>query len=483
MMQQLLHLLKENINDLTIANLAFLNLLLKQMEPTPLIEALLIAIPIVFDVQISDQIDHENAEEVHKIFHHFSITDMKISKKSVLNLITALAIHGNTLPINIATSCMVSLCRMPTEILHEQPATKLIQNCLEILNSPQFVFTDFRHVGTVLFKMVMRCKDPRSMLDIFYNEKFFNKVANFVIRDDLGFQRAFQLISALNDISFVNYPLLDYIDKKIIQNESLLKNMELGKLRVLITALSNASYKTESCEILKSILHENTVFSEKLPIYIPMLKTTVELMSLNFVSKILLEKVLHPDYLNEHCQFFSKNKNFTPFSNLRLLCQSIQLLYPEYIDTLPPKVFLDTANDRISDMYDEHSLELLEFIYGNDTVLTNIRTNYGHRLDFVINFDRKTGEAFKVSKDVKFYEQIPTNLLQPIVISFTRKHYCPSNLPAKLKSIHELRRQTLAKIGINEIFINSSTLENLPDAEKCPYIEREVSIGSMKFEN
>lgn len=481
MMQQLLHLLKDNLNLLTISQLAFLNLMLKQMDSTPLVDALLIAIPVVFNLQISDQLDHERPEEIQKIFHHITFTEMKIGKKALLNIITALALHGNSLSLNVATSCMISLSRVPNDVIQEQPAMKLIENCLKILNSPQVIFTDFNLVGSVLFKMIMRYKDTR-YLEMFYNSTFFNKVADLVVQDDLGFDKAFQVISAFNDISFVNYSLLDYMDKKIIQNESILKNMELGKLRVFISALSSANYKTENWEILKSILHENSIFAEEIPVFMPVLKFAVELMSLDFVSAILLKKILNPEFLNEHLRFFSKNKNFSPLSNLRILCQSIQILYPEHMDLLPPKVFLDIANDRISEKFDEYHLELLEFIYGGYNVLTNVKTAYGHRLDFVINFD-VNNKVVEVSSKIKNYEELPTHKIQPVAICFQSRKNSPINFPMKFKGIAELRRRTLQKIGIKEIVIPTYTLNNLPDAEKCAYIQREITEGSTIFEN
>lgn len=477
MMQQLLHLLKDNLNHLSISQLAFFNLLIKQMQPTPLGDALLIAVPVVFSLQISDQIDHENPEEIQKIFHHVTMSEMKIGKKELLNIITALAIHGDSLSLNTATSCMISLSRLPPEIIQEQPALKLVANCLSIMNSPQCIFTDFNHVASVVFKMIMRYKESR-ILSIFYNPKLFDKVAEMVIQDDLGFDKAFQLISAFNDISFVNYSLLDYIDKKIIQNEAILKTMELGKLRVLISALSNANYRTENWEILKSILHENSVFTEEIPVFIPILKMTVELMSLDFISRILLQKVLNPEFLGEHLRFFSKNKNFSALTNLRVLSQTLSILHPEHADLLPPKVFLDIANDRITEKTNEYHREMLEFIYGSHNVLTNIRTAYGHRLDFVINFD-SSKRPVEVSKKIKNYEELPTHKLQPVAICFQSHQHCPVNFPIRFKSIPEMRRRSLEKIGIKEVVIPTYTLESLPDAEKCAFIEREISEGGV----
>jgi FAST kinase domain-containing protein 2 len=456
-------------------------MLLKKMDSTPLVEALIIAVPIVFNLQISDQIDHDNPEEIQKIFHHVTLTDMNIGKKGLLNIMTALALHGDSLSINVATSCMISLSRIPIDIVLEQPGLKLLSNCLQILNSDQVIFTDFSLVGSVCFKMIMRFKESKKD-EIFYNSKFFNKVADLVIQDDLGFDKAYQVISAFNEIKFVNYALLDYIDRKIIQNESILKNMELGKLRVMITALSNANYKTENWEILKSILHENSVFSEDIPIYMPMLKMAHELISLGFVSKILLQKVFNPEFLNEHISFFSKNRNFTPLVNLRFLSQAIQLLYPEHEDLLPPKVFLDVAHDRIPENINQYHKDILEFIYGSNNVLTNITTAYGHRLDFVINFD-SSKRPVEVSKKIKTYEELPTHKLQPVAIFFQSLQHCPINFPIKFRSIPMLRKRTLEKLGIKEIIIPTYTLESLPDAEKCAFVEREISEGGTIFES
>lgn len=155
------------------------------MDSTPLIDALIIAIPVVFNLQISHQIDHENPEEIQKIFHHVTLTEMKIGKKALLNIISALTIHGTSLSLTTSTSCLISLCRLPARILQEKSSMKLVENLLNILNSPKVVFTDYSLVDSVLFKMVMRYKESK-YLSILFNQTFFNKVFNLETKQGIS---------------------------------------------------------------------------------------------------------------------------------------------------------------------------------------------------------------------------------------------------------------------------------------------------------
>lgn len=73
----LLHVIKDHINELTLNNLLFLTWMLSKMNRTPLTEALLIAIPIVLDINMSVKLDHNNKTGISLInlhwisFNHF----------------------------------------------------------------------------------------------------------------------------------------------------------------------------------------------------------------------------------------------------------------------------------------------------------------------------------------------------------------------------------------------------------------------------
>lgn len=474
-MQQLLHLLKDNINNLSLSQLAFLNLILSNMQPpTPLTEALKIAIPMIFNLHISEQIDHENPIEVQRIFHHVTITKMKVGTPALMNIISSLALHGTSLSADTTISVLLSITHLPPQMLQEQATIKLTKNCFAILNSPQAVFTDRNLIGVLIYRLIMMYKQSKLQMHEFYDEKFYNKVVDFTINDDLGFNKAFSLLSAFNDISFVNYQLLDYVDRKIVQNESILKNLELSKLRDLITSFSNANYRSENWEILKTILHENkALHGDDLPVFIPVLHVTAHLLSLGFISRILLQKVLNQEFLSDHIRFFAKTNNSSPLSYLRAINQTISLLYPEHQDLLPPKIFMDIAFEKLSDSYDENHMDILEYIFGRHTVLTNLRTSYGHRLDFVINFDASK-QPVELSKKIKNFEDLPTHKVQPVAVMFLSKNHCPINFPYKLKGIHELRRRTLEQAGVKEVAISPVAFSLLSDTEKCAFIEREV---------
>ena len=72
------------------------------MESTPLVNALKIALPIVFDLNVSLKLDHENPEEIMKLLHYVSVTEMKISDKSMMNLLSSITLHGTSISVHNA---------------------------------------------------------------------------------------------------------------------------------------------------------------------------------------------------------------------------------------------------------------------------------------------------------------------------------------------------------------------------------------------
>jgi FAST kinase domain-containing protein 2 len=476
LIQQLLYHIKEEINELSLTQLAFVNYLLTKMEKTPLANALVIAIPIVFDLNISIQLDHENPEELHKLLHHALVSNMKLSDKSITSILAALILHGTSFDFECAFQIVRSLTSQNAQFIEKNEiAQRLLQNCIHVLTT-KYGENDFTKMEIALDKLVKRYYFTNH--DSYYNETFFNKCAQYVIDHDLGFDSAYHVLKRFNQIHFVNYDLLKYIDQQIITNPAFLSTMKMGPLMNLISCFSTANYRSENWDIIKSILHENPVWQGEINIKFPILKWVAEMLSVDFISKIFLDRVLALDFLAEYLNRNSAN-NFANLPQLRTINQTLTLLHPEYDGILPDKLLIDMANASIPSetaiTTDDRLTSVLETIFGKDAVQKNMQTKNGHLLEYTISFDNE--KAIVMPCRVKYVEDLPKNQVKSVSVYFHARKNSPINYPVKLRGVLALRKRTLEKIGVKEIDIALHCLELLPETERCGYVEREIRFA------
>lgn len=84
--QNLLQMISKSVNKLTIAQTVFLTFLVKQCSSSPLVDALKIATPVVFEAIIRPQLDKENPDRVFQAFM-FAFSESCISESTRGDLI------------------------------------------------------------------------------------------------------------------------------------------------------------------------------------------------------------------------------------------------------------------------------------------------------------------------------------------------------------------------------------------------------------
>lgn len=471
--QQLLYHIKEEINELSLSQLAFLNYLLLKMESTPLVNALKIALPIVFDLNVSLKLDHENPEEIMKLLHYVSVTEMKISDKSMMNLLSSITLHGTAISVHNAQTVLSAVRKLSYRYYENYDVVqKLVQNCIHVLNM-KFEESTFPKMEATLEKLIRKFK--YSGIDVFYNETFYNNCAKHLIEKDLGFTTAYHVLKKFNEINFVSYDLLNYIDQQIIQNHTYLSAMHLNQLMNLISAFSTADYKSENWEIIKSILHENPVLHNDIGKGLPHLKFICELLSLDFVSKIYFDKVLNENFLLEYLKQ-NMSKNFANLPQIRMIYQALKLLHPKYDGVVPDETLLNIANDAIPTEtagMNEGIKDMMEKIFGTGTVQMNVQSKYGHLIDFVISFDNQN-KAIAMPCKIQFYDDIPKSQVRSVAVFYHSRKNSPLNFPMKLRGIISMRRRTMEAMGIKVVDIPLQCLEQIPESEKFAYVEREI---------
>jgi hypothetical protein len=154
LVQSLLQMIRTTVNDLSLQDIIFTVFLLKRMESTPLRDALLIALPLVFEAQLSTKLDSDNASMLTSSLRF--IIQSNINNSKVQNIILkSLWKHRNNLDVKLASSVFSSLCcilNLPPiafEILHSiqeiliTNAKELhIQQIIPMLNKLEFVIAN-----------------------------------------------------------------------------------------------------------------------------------------------------------------------------------------------------------------------------------------------------------------------------------------------------------------------------------------------------
>jgi hypothetical protein len=472
LVQQILHHIKDDINELSLSQLAFLHFLLIRMKPNSLVEAIKIATPVVFDFNVSLKLNHENTAELTHLLRLITGSGMQVSNKTVTTILSALTLHGTQLTpeqvYSILWSMKVLKKNIPDEKLLEVIG-KLVTNCIMVLND-NFERLPYTQMLDTLIRLVWEYK--MTDIDAFYNEEFYEKCIKTAIEQEDSFDYAYTVMRHLTVINYVNYDLLNYIDQKIIENHTLLSTMNIYKLMTIISAFSIANYKSKNFDILKSIMHENPVFCNFNETNIPVLKFVCELLSLDFVSRILFDKILDEKQLYKNIKY-NQRRSGENFKHLLLINQTLTLLYPEYEGVLPNEVFVNMAIDSIPNNSNQVIIKMLEAIYGEKTVQVNVLTNCGHNLDYVLSFDNDS-KAIVMPCAVKFYENLPKSQVKSIALKFYSSDQCPINYPLKIKGVASLRKRTLQALNINEVDIPFESFNSLPDSEKLAFVEREI---------
>lgn len=177
----LLHLIRNQINDITIGHIIFLEFLLKKTESIPLVEALKMALPMLLQIQIGTKMDHENVGQLTELL--VFVSRNSVSEQCIMNIVTALTLHGDHISLDQARSILWSL----TDLKSFNPNyEKLLQNCIKVLMRSLDLLT-FEGMEATLSRMIDKYQQRYTS---FYHERFYQECVNYVIQNDVGFLNA-----------------------------------------------------------------------------------------------------------------------------------------------------------------------------------------------------------------------------------------------------------------------------------------------------
>ncbi|KFB53434.1 AGAP002598-PA-like protein [Anopheles sinensis] len=454
----LLQLIRHQINDVTLDHIVFLSFILKKLDRTPLVEALQIALPMLLQVQIGYKLDHENVQQLVDLLEFVSLH--RVNDRTVMNIVSSLTLHGTNLSPEQAINTLKALASFHT---FQPQYSKLLQNVFVVLEH-QIDQLPFKMLDYVLKKVLDKNLEHFPM---FYHEPFLKRCAQYVIDKDIGLLNALYVLKKLNKISFLHIPLLDYIAAHA-NNISLVPT---SGIITIVAGFSNANYKPPNWEMVKQEIARNTTITHP---SIPWIRYNLELLSLDIFNEQLIKHWLDPKSLES-----SMARNvLVDYLQLCELGQTLKLLYADkYQGPYPAKHFVDKSVTLTLQSNESPLLKPLEFAFGGEEYIsTKVVSDHGHVIDHIIVFDATGTPVAKPAAPSEGPVQLESlrqsgNVLIAI-ICLPRSCYAIN--VNRLRGRFSLYLKTIEALGVRTVPVSPYVWTNLPEAERIPFLQREV---------
>ncbi|KAG8223863.1 hypothetical protein J437_LFUL005426, partial [Ladona fulva] len=245
--QILLNLLRHQVNDLVPGQIVYVDMLLTNMEKSPLLEALKIALPMIFEAKLQTAIADEDTSPSYLADLLSYASERNISTESVQKILQSLS-RPETLEqmeVRAAQSLLVSLCSKRIAGLPLKDS--LIRRCLEVVSNSFHHCSKFE-LDAITTGISRACS---SGFFQFYDEEFIDAYVNYVIRSDVALVQAVWASRKLSKMNHVNIALLDYISKKVEASPSIIEEGSAALIICMIAAFSQANYKPKNWDIFE----------------------------------------------------------------------------------------------------------------------------------------------------------------------------------------------------------------------------------------
>ncbi|XP_053697853.1 uncharacterized protein LOC128744700 [Sabethes cyaneus] len=453
----LLNLLRYQINDVTLDHIVFLNFILKKLDQSPLIEALQLALPMLMQIQLPYKMDHDNVQQLVDLLGF--VAQHKVSNRSVVNIVSALTLHGTNLNSQHAAEILIAL----SDFGYFEPIhNKLLDNVFKALQKDLYQLS-FKTIDFMLMKIGEKNVEK---FPAFYNEAFIKKCSQFMVDKDVGILNALYFQKKLNKIAFLHVPLLDYIASKVDS----LSIIPYAGIITIVAAFSNANYRPSNwSQIHREIMRHSIIPNSS----IPWIRYSLELLSLDIFNDALLRQYLEPRALERG---MARNTVVDHFQLLEL-SQALQLLYPEYDGPLPDQKYLEKATVLLLEDNELPLQKSLEILFGgNSSVLSLVTSNYGHVLHHVIIFDqegRVIEQPNRAEKETSRLEDLLTENNQLVAVMCLPKSFYAYNVN-RLRGRFAMHIRSIEALGVPVVPVSYHMWYNLPEAERLLYLEREI---------
>lgn len=214
--QVLLQLVRQGVNDLSLHQIIFLEFVMRNFDTNPLVDALRIAFPLVFEAQLSLKIARDDGTSLAEFLQY--ACKKPLSDSSINIIIECLKNLSEYIDVKTAKSVVWSLCelRRPLPSYHA-----LLIHCWNLIteNIEQCSYTE---IDDLLGWMVKKVAQKQTH---YYHEGFADSCVRYVVAKDYGFEEGTWILKKLTRLGHVNINLIDYIGEKNCKQSSTCKGL------------------------------------------------------------------------------------------------------------------------------------------------------------------------------------------------------------------------------------------------------------------
>ncbi|XP_043274356.1 uncharacterized protein [Venturia canescens] len=461
--QMILQMLRRNLNTLRLDELSFFDFILQKCSRTPLVMALMEAVPIVYETKLATELDRDN---IIKMRNALSYLSRKSAKEESYNIIIhALMDRKELIDPDLAHTILWGLCR-----LNEYPS-----ELPEILKYIQDILTENnKHIHEhlmldLLSRIVSKVKSGKLF---FYHEGFIDACASRAISEDWSLTNLLTLLLYVKQLSHVQISLLDFIAGKCFENQKLLETCSSVNIADLVDGFAMADYKPIFWDVVQEAITSDRILEAKESTF-PLSKLSLDLLALDVYCPKLLKKTFETYIANTPSPWEKKR--------ISLLYQVVKTLYPQYSGPFPDVSEFDFSQP----LGDFPLLSSLEAAVGGSTyVISNIRTKLGHVIDHAVVL-RKGGFPVAVNRDGVKTEELPAIQLEDIkppvdsrvILILYLSHHAYSLNTQRIKGTWRLQIRSLeAFTGYTVVPIGSVIWGNLSASQKIPYLMQAIRL-------
>ncbi|XP_072744729.1 uncharacterized protein [Anoplolepis gracilipes] len=470
--QSLLQMIRTTINEISLQEIIFLVFLLKKMDSTPLRDALLIALPLVFEAQLPTKLDSDDIVLLTSSLRF-------ASENNINNLIIQDAIlkslwkYENNIDVRTAWSIFHSLCYMS----HLPPIAFEILSKVQMILIANAKQLNIQEIIKTFEKIVHISTKNKEYGSKFYNEALVDACVSSALSSNINFTSGIHLLKLLNNLNYAYIPFLEYLAAKCFERPNLLKDASYFKVSIFLEGFINADYKPVFWDTIRDAILANEV--ENKSFRKSMIRFALYLTALDCYSPNLLKKVF-----SENIKTANETMKNIYARELLLLYQSVKTLYPTYDGPWPSQDILEYATVSVSRFLPTCSVRAaLELALGGPQYIHNdLKTRLGHYIDHVVVM-RKGGYPIAINTvtsnetNMIYVEDIQTPNESQIILIFNLPDTAYAVNSQRLKSTWLLKiKSAEALTKSNTIAINYSSWMKLPEHERVPYLMQAVRL-------
>uniref|UniRef100_A0A1B6CUF4 FAST kinase leucine-rich domain-containing protein n=1 Tax=Clastoptera arizonana TaxID=38151 RepID=A0A1B6CUF4_9HEMI len=470
--QEILHLLSKHVNELSLQQITFLDFVMKDFVKTPLVTALKIALPIVFEAHLISTCDLENVIQLGDLLKF--VSRRPIHEKCTRHIIEALTEQRKMIDFKLAKSIIRSLCDLKRKVQYDEI---LLHHSLDVLTD-SINDLSFHEIDFVLTQVLSKYTLG---YDYFYHEEFLNACSRYIIEKQCSFEHGIWTLKKLCRFNHVNISLLDYLTSSLLKNPWFLEQGSVGVLIGFLSGLAQADYKPNNWNLIIDLVIKCALGHQNHQ-ELPWLKIVLDMCVMDCWSQTLFEKVFDEEFLDK---YLSRDYNTLDKLQLLMLYQCTQTLVPWSSSIQPPSKYLKSAIE-INGTH-HLSFPLLNTIaHGlgdHSYVLSGVYTKHGHFLEHVVVM-RKGGfpVAINLNGDTtpfpttqrKYVENLDLPPDCTIVALMLLSSSMSSINNDRIRGTVRLQVNTIEAMGIVVVPILQTTWMNIGESEKIPYLMQAI---------